>query len=218
MRSAAFFDLDGTLLSVNSGRLWMERERRLGRITLRQLLQGTFYLVAYRLSVIDIEQVTIEALKTVQGEREQTVREWTRAWFVEEVAPHIAPGARPALEAHRAHGDLCVLLTSSSLYESEIATEMLGLDAFLCTRYEVQNGVFTGGVVRPVCYGEGKVALAERFAAQNGIDLLRSAFYSDSFSDLPMLRRVGRPGVVNPDLRLRLAARRQGWPVLDWRA
>jgi HAD superfamily hydrolase (TIGR01490 family) len=217
MRRAAFFDLDGTLLTVNSGALWMKRERRHGRINLRQLALGTFYLFAYKFHAIDIEHVTVKALETVKGLREDTVRAWTRQWFFEEVVPRVAPGAGRVLAAHRDEGDLLVLLTSSSLYESEVATEHLGLDAFLCTRYEVKDGLFTGDVVRPICYGEGKIAHAERFAAEHDVDLTRSAFYSDSFSDLPMLRRVGHPRVVNPDVRLRLTALRAGWPVLDWR-
>ena len=157
------------------------------------------------------------ALQTVKGEREEDVREWTRVWFEQEVVPrHEAPGARPTLEAHRARGHRLVLLTSSSPYESPLATQYFGLDDCLSSRYEVVDGRFSGEPVLPLCFGQGKVILAEGFAAREGIDLSRSYFYSDSNTDLPMLRRVGRPRVVNPDLRLRLEARRRGWVVLDW--
>jgi HAD superfamily hydrolase (TIGR01490 family) len=216
MRAAAFFDLDGTLLTANSGRLWMHRERRLGRLTLGQIIEGTLYLFAYRFHALDMEQVTVRALRTVQGEQEESVRQWTRAWFYDEVVPHEAPGARAALAAHRERGDLLVLLTSASLYESEAATDFFEMDAFLCTRYEVRDGTFTGDIVRPLCYGAGKVLHAERYAAEHDVDLVRSTFYTDSFSDIPMLRRVGSPRVVGPDLRLRLAAWRNRWPILDW--
>jgi HAD superfamily hydrolase (TIGR01490 family) len=216
-RTAAFFDLDGTLITANSGGLWMRRERRLGRISFRQLIEGSIYLVAYRFRALDMERVTVKALETVKGEREQAVRQWTRAWFYDEVVPFEAPGARLALAHHRARGEPVVLLTSASLYESEAAAEHFELDDFLCTRYEVKDGLFTGDIVRPLCYGAGKIAHAERYAAEHGIDLDRSAFYSDSFTDLPMLRRVGQPRVVNPDLRLRLTAMKEGWLVLDWR-
>jgi HAD superfamily hydrolase (TIGR01490 family) len=216
-RPAAFFDLDGTLITANSGGLWMKRERRLGRISFRQLVEGTIYLVAYRFRALDMERVTVKALETVKGEREQAVRQWTRAWFYDEVVPFEAPGARPAIEHHRGRGEPVVLLTSASLYESEAAVEHFGLDDLLCTRYEVRDGLFTGDIVRPLCYGAGKIAHAERYAAAHDVDIDRSTFYTDSFTDLPMLRRVGQPRVVNPDLRLRLTALREGWPVLDWR-
>ena len=216
-RIAAFFDLDGTLLSANSGRLWMERERRMGRLTLGETLQAVGFLAAYHVGVVDIESATREALQTIRGEREENVRAWTREWFETEVVPRYeARGARVTVEAHRHHGHPLVLLTSTSPYESELATRYFGLDTFLCSRYEVADGRFTGEPVLPLCFGAGKVVLAGEFAAREGIDLDRSYFYSDSNTDLPMLRRVGRPRVVNPDARLRWEARRAGWRILDW--
>jgi HAD superfamily hydrolase (TIGR01490 family) len=216
-RVAAFFDLDGTLLSANSARLWLRRERRLGRVTFRQTLQAIGFLGAYHFGVVDIEDATREALRTVKGELEENVREWTRVWFEQEVVPqHEARGARGALEAHRSRGHLLVLLTSSSPYESEFATRYFGLDGCLSSRYEVVDGRFTGEPVVPLCFGDGKVTLAEAYAAREGVDLACSYFYSDSNTDLPMLRRVGHPRVVNPDARLRWEAHRRRWPILDW--
>jgi putative phosphoserine phosphatase/1-acylglycerol-3-phosphate O-acyltransferase len=77
----------------------------------------------------------------------------------------------------------------------------------------VVNGVFTGRIIEPLCYAAGKVYWAEAYAHEQGVDLDRSFFYTDSISDMPMLQRVGCPVVVNPDYRLRRYARRQGWPV-----
>jgi len=130
--------------------------------------------------------------------------------------PCVAPGARGVVEDHRSRGHLLTLLTSSSPYESEAACELFGLDAHLSTRYAVRDGRFTGDLELPLCYGQGKVTLAERFAAARGVDLDRSYFYTDSITDLPMLARVGFPRVVNPDPRLRRLARRRGWQALDW--
>ena len=80
----------------------------------------------------------------------------------------------------------------------------------------VSDGKFDGTHQRPACYGPGKVHWAEAFAAANDVDLARSFFYTDSYTDLPMLERVGKPVVVNPDPRLLRTARRRGWPILDW--
>ena len=85
----------------------------------------------------------------------------------------------------------------------------------LASELEVCDGRFTGRAVLPLCYGRGKIERAERFAAEHGIDLARSYFYSDSISDLPMLERVGEPRVVCPDPRLRREARRRRWPILE---
>jgi HAD superfamily hydrolase (TIGR01490 family) len=185
-------------------------------VTIRQVARALAFLAAYRLGIVDMDRATREALQTVKGEREDDVREWTRVWFRDEVVPREAPGARAALAAHRARGHRLVLLTSTSPYESALAAAHFDLDAFLSTRYEVRDGRFTGEPLLPLCYGEGKVRHAEGWARREGVDLERSYFYTDSYTDLPMLRRAGRPRVVCPDLRLRLAARRRGWPVLDW--
>ncbi len=215
-RPAAFFDLDGTLLTVNSGRLWLRRERRNGRINARQVLKGMLFLGLYRIGTINIERAMSEALATVRGEPEENLRRWTHEWYRQEVASFAAPGAAAVLAAHRAAGHPLVLLTSSSPYASECAREQFELDDYLCTVYELDDQRFTGRVVPPLCYGAGKIEKAEAYARENGIDLDASWFYSDSTTDLPMLERVAHPRVVHPDLRLRREARRRAWPILDW--
>ena len=87
----------------------------------------------------------------------------------------------------------------------------------MCTRFEVHaDGNFAGRHVAPACYGRGKVHWAERFAAEHGVDLDGSWFYTDSYSDLPMLERVGVRKVINPDTRLLRHARRAGWDIQNW--
>ena len=122
--------------------------------------------------------------------------------------PRVADEPRDALP--RARGEALVLLTSSLPYASEMAHEDFGLDAVLCQHYEVRDGRFTGEPLRPICYGLGKVEVAETWARENSVDLAASSFYSDSSTDLPMLERVGYPFAVNPDPRLRLTARSRG--------
>lgn len=218
MTGAAFFDLDGTLLGVQSASLWLRRERRHGRVSKRQLVRAALFFVAYRFGVLDVEKAIGVALATVKGLEERELRAQSHAWYREEVARHAAPGAFAVLDAHRALGQPLVLVTSSSLYASEGAQEQFGLDAILCTRYETRDGRFTGAPLRPLCFGAGKVQLVEELAVARGIDLAKSAFYTDSLTDLPLLERVGQPFVVNPDPRLRWEAKLRHWPVLDWRS
>ena len=213
---AAFFDLDKTLITVNSARLWMMREYRGGRVGKMDIAAGGLFLLAYHLGIVDMARATRKALSTVIGVSEDVMRSETEAWFREEVLPVEAPGARAVIEEHRAAGHHLVLLTSSSPYASACALNHWGLQEFLSMRYEIVDGCFTGEVLRPLCFGEGKVHYAEALAAERGIDLDGSWFYTDSFTDLPMLERVGHPMVVNPDPRLRRVARRREWPVLDW--
>lgn len=214
-RIAAFFDLDGTLITVNSGRLWMQREFRLGRIRKRDVAKGILYLAAYRFGVVDMEKAFAEAGGSLRGLPEETLRERTREFYESDVRAHEARGSSRLVDEHRVKGHRLVLLTSSSSWQAEIAGRHFGLDDALGTRFESDGGVLTGRVERPISYGAGKVELAELYAREHGIDLDRSYFYTDSITDLPMLERVGEPRVVNPDPRLARLATKRGYPVID---
>lgn len=214
---AAFFDLDRTLITVNSGRLWVARERRMGRVSAALSLRAALYFAAYRFGVLDMESAMGVALSQYVGISEQTLRAWTHQWWDEEVAQHAAPGAAEVLAEHRRKGHRLVLLTLSSPYISERAVEHFDLDEAISSRYEVRpDSRFTGRAIPPLCYGEGKVILSRRYAREHHLDLAESHFYSDSYSDLPMLEAVGHPHVINPDIRLRRVAERRGWPVEYW--
>lgn len=217
MRIAAFFDLDRTLLTANSGSLWVKRERRLRRISAKQVAEATVMFLAYRLGIVDIEASMRKALAIYRGEREEVLARWTREWYETDVQSLISRAACTALEEHRELGHKVVLLTSSSPYISALVSAHLRLDGWISSLYEVRGGLFTGEPVLPLCYGPGKVIYAEAYARREGVDLDQSYFYTDSYTDLPMLHRVGAPRVVNPDFRLRRYARRKCWPVLDWR-
>lgn len=216
MKTAAFFDLDKTLITINSGRAWMQSEFRKGQLSTWNFIEALVYLVAYRFGIIDMDHAMSRAMKTIEGQQEEELRRRTHLWFENEVQGYAAKGAWNALDEHRHLGHALVLLTSSSLYESEIATRFFDLDDFLCTRYRVEDGRFTGEVVKPMCYGSGKVIHAKAWAQKHGVELSRSYFYTDSITDLPMLTQVGNPRIVNPDPRLRRLAKKKSWPILDW--
>lgn len=216
MSGIAFFDVDRTLISANSATLWIRRELRLGHVSRMEALRGAFWLGVYALGFAPMETVLVDAVATLRGKREGEIRDRTLAFWREEVRALIRPAAPGAIARHRARGDRVYLLTSSSTYLSgELAAE-LGCDGFLCNRMEVADGLFTGGLARPVCYGAGKATVAAALAAELGVPMSRCAYYGDSYSDVPILAAVGAPVVVNPDLRLRRYARRQGWPIEDW--
>lgn len=216
MGAIAFFDVDKTLLARNSAAMWVRRERRLGNLSLPQALRGVFWAALYELGMVHADDLIRDAARTLRGRREQEVVDRTLAFWHEEVAGLIRPGARAAVARHRAQGDRCWLLTSTSCYLSEPVVEALALDGYRANRFVVEQGLFTGDMVDPICFGAGKRAHAEACAAEAGVPLAACAFYTDSLSDLPALLAVGHPVAVNPDPRLRREARRRGWPIEDW--
>jgi HAD superfamily hydrolase (TIGR01490 family) len=213
---AAFFDLDRTLITVNSGKLWFNAERRAGRLTTAMMLRAGFFMLGYKLGWVNMQKAMQSALATIKGMDEAPIKQRTAEWYKREVAPTAAPGAAAAIAWHRAQGHSCILLTASSPYEAELARVQFKLDAALSTVYEVADGKFTGRVVEPLCYGAGKVQWAEQYAAQHDIDLDHSYFYTDSVTDLPMLERVAHPRIVLPDARLARIARQRNWKLLNW--
>ena len=215
----AFFDLDKTLLSANSGSLWIKYELRGRQIGVRQAAKGAFWLVGYHLGYTDIQPVLRDAIRTLRDKREVDIRARTEHFWDTEIRSLMRPGARPALKRHRDVGDRLVLLTTSSNYLSDPVKRELGLDDYLCNRFEVRpDGCFTGEPAGTLCYGEGKLTLARAYAAARGVELRDCTFYTDSVSDLPVLEAVGRPVAVHPDPRLRRLARTRGWAIEDWGA
>lgn len=216
-RIAAFFDLDRTLLEVNSAGLWAKHELLGGNISARQFARVIVWNTLYHLSLIDIETAFREAVSHYRGRFYRDLDEETRRWFAREVAHRIRPGARAALREHRDRGHELVLLTSSSAFEARVAADTWELDDFLSNDFPTdEHGKLVGTFVPPLCYGPGKVRRAETWASARGVDLASCYFYSDSLTDLPMLSAVGHPRVVSPDPRLRRTARRMGWPILKW--
>jgi HAD superfamily hydrolase (TIGR01490 family) len=215
----AFFDLDKTLLAVNSGSLWIRRELALGHITRVQAMRATLWLARYHMGFVPMQDALVQAMSHLQGTDEQPIRERTIRFYEELVRSQYRPGALRAVEEHRSAGDRLVLLTSSSGYMAELVARDLTLDAVLCNRLEVDAaGVYTGRPLGEVCFGDGKRSYAQAYASQAGVPLSACAFYTDSYSDLPVMEVVGRPVAVHPDRRLRREALRRGWPVVDWGA
>ncbi len=215
--TAAFFDLDRTLLDMNSSTLWAMHELRARSITVRQFGRVLVWNALYHLSLIDIETAYREALGHYRGRFYEDLEAQTRRWFARDVAHHIRPGARRALREHREQGHTLVLLTSASAFAARAARDTWGLDDFLSNDFPTDaHGRLDGTFVAPLCYGAGKVHRARRWASERGVDLSKSYFYTDSYSDAPMLRAIGNPRVISPDPRLSREARQRGWPILQW--
>lgn len=215
MAVAAFFDIDGTLISKNSGPLYMKFLRRRGEIRRRDAARTIYLFLRYKLGMLDIERAAASSSGWIRGRSEQAVAEHCRVWYREMVRQYLQPEMVRRVRAHQNEGHVVALLSSSTPYLATPLAEDLGIEHMLVSRLVIENGRFTGDVHRPICYGAGKIHWARRFAEAHDVDLGASWFYTDSVTDLPMLELVGHPEVVNPDPRLRREARRRGWNVMQ---
>jgi HAD superfamily hydrolase (TIGR01490 family) len=217
VKLAAFFDMDNTLLRVNSGTLWIRWLRERGEISLYETARALGWIVRYKLAILDMEAVAAKAIAAMRGQSELELVEKTQLFFDALIKSEVSPKAIEAIERHRADGHVIAILSTSTPYVVERLAKQLGIEHSICTRINVAgDGRFDGTHRKPMCYGPGKVHWAEAFAKEYDVDLARSFFYTDSYTDLPMLERVGIARVVNPDTRLRRHAKRVGWTVDEW--
>lgn len=217
MKSAALFDVDKTLVSVNTARLyvkWRMGRRELGIV---DYLKFSKVLVSYAFGTLDPEVAARQGFRSIVGYDESKMRSECLTWYGKVVRPYITRRGKSEVERCRAEGMTCALLSASTAYLTEPLAEDLGVEHVICTRLSVAGGKFTGGWEAPLCYGAGKLERAQTWAAAEGIDLKRSSFYTDSISDLPVLEAVGSPRVINPDPRLRLVALGRGYPMEQWK-
>jgi HAD superfamily hydrolase (TIGR01490 family) len=212
----AIFDLDRTLVPGSSlvGLAKALSERRIiGRAT---VARHVFSRVLFkRRGVGDgrVEALRTAGLRAVAG-YEHAVLADVATVAGSAVAASAYPATRWLLERHLAAGDFCVILSAAPQELVEAVASALGAHRAVGTRAVVVEGLFTGELDGPFCYGAGKL---ERLAIEVGaVELHQACTYADSASDLPLLRASGQPVAVNPDRRLRRVARAAGWPVLHF--
>ncbi len=212
-RIGAFFDLDKTLICENSGSLYMRYRYQRGEIGGLDLLKGLGAYLQYKVGVLDIRNWTKNMMVQFRGQSEAELDREARAWFEESVARTIYPRAIELLRQHEERGHVVAIVSGATKFVVRPVAERLGVRHLLYTRLEVENGCFTGRVIEPICFEEGKIYWIQQFIEEQGIDLAKSFFYTDSITDLPLLDLVGHPVAVNPDPLLYRTAVRRRWPI-----
>jgi HAD superfamily hydrolase (TIGR01490 family) len=217
-RTAAFFDLDKTVIAKSSTLAFSKPFFEQGLINRRAVLKSTYAQFFFLMSGADHDQMDrmrsyvtnmcagwdIEQVKSIVGETLHDI-----------VDPLVFAEAADLIADHKLCGrDVVVVSASGEEIVAPIA-RALGATHAMATRMVVKDGKYTGEVAF-YCYGEGKVQAIRELAAREGFPLEHCYAYSDSITDMPMLQAVGHPTVVNPDRALRKEAAARGWPVLTF--
>jgi HAD superfamily hydrolase (TIGR01490 family) len=214
---AALFDMDRTLIRRETGTLYVRYQHAIGEATRRDLLRVLYWVTQYTLGVIDAPSVAAKAALQLEGTSEMAMATRCDDWFRRYVEPHVCDLGRRAVEHHRAQGDLLAIVTGASPYAAQPLARRLGIPHVVASELEVDDrGIFTGRFVAPLCYGDGKIVRAKRLAEEHGFALEESTFYSDSYTDLPLLEAVREPVVINPDPRLERVAKKRRWRIESW--
>jgi len=212
-----FFDVDKTIISENSGTLYLRSLYERGEIDWLTLVRNLGPYLQYKLNLLDIERWTQKTMQQLKGRSERTLSREANQWFRDYVLPTIYPEAEELAHKHVEKGHVVALVSGASKFVLRPLAAHLGVKHIMHTHFEVKDGRLTGRVVQPICFGEGKIYWVQQLIEREEIDLAKSYFYSDSITDLPLLEVVGHPQVVNPDPLLYREARRRHWPVRFFR-
>ncbi len=215
----ALFDLDNTLLPLDSDHGWGEFTMRIGwcdRAEFGRRNDAFFQdYLAGRLDIHDYVRFATEAVV----QRGPQAAAAAHAQFMDEVIrPAMRPAAIELVRRHQDAGDVVVITSATNEFVTRPIAQAFGVDELIATELERgPDGWLTGAVVGQPNMREGKVLRLEGWLAARGWDWksVEATFYSDSMNDLPLLERVQHPVATNPDARLRALAQERGWPVLD---
>jgi HAD superfamily hydrolase (TIGR01490 family) len=215
-RPAAFFDLDKTLMAGSSGVFFARAAYETGMISRARLLHDLYENLRFRLRGSTDDRAEVVRRRVGEMIAGVPVRDLQR------LSPRVLAGVLPRLYPqmlkraydHQDAGVPVYILTAASQEMADLLAHVLAFDGGLGSRSEIVEGRYTGRPAGPFNYRQGKVVAMGELAEREGIDLSASYAYSDSESDLPMLRAVGNPVVVNPDAELRRIAVQEGWELL----
>lgn len=215
--SAAFFDLDRTLISGSSAFTLAMAARSMKMMPTHELLRDAATAATFKFMGDHDSNASDNArdriLGFVKGQRQDDLLALN-----ERVLPtllgRIRPEARRLVDIHRHAGRATYIVSAAPHEIVEPLAISLGMTHGIGTKGAVEDGVYTGELDGPFCYGEGKVDAITEIARCEGYDLRLCYAYSDSASDLPMLSAVGHPVAVNPDSKLERHASDHGWPIV----
>jgi HAD superfamily hydrolase (TIGR01490 family) len=217
-RTAAFFDLDKTIIAKSSTLAFSKPFFDQGLLTRRAVLKSSYAQIIFLLNGADhdqMERMRIHMTNMCAGWDVAQVRSIVSETLHDIVTPLVFAEAADLIASHKLLGrDVVVVSASGEEIVAPIA-RALGATHAMATRMVVEDGKYTGDVAF-YCFGEGKVHAIRELAAREGYPLEYCYAYSDSITDVPMLEAVGHPSVVNPDRGLRKEAAERGWPVLTF--
>jgi len=216
-KSAAFFDLDKTLMAGSSGMVFARVANRHGFVPRGQLARWGWDHLRYRLRGATDQQTSavVDVAKQVFAEIPERDIDRMGPELLAGILPRIYPQMLDEVHRHQDEGRATFIVSAAGNDLVKTLAAVLGMEGGIGTRWEVRpDGKYTGEMDGPFVYGNGKVEAMRRFALKHDIDMDASYAYSDSVSDLPMLRSVGHAVVVNPDAALLEIARQEGWQVM----
>lgn len=214
----ALFDLDHTLLPIDSDYTWCQF------LISQGVIEGADYEARnqrfydqYKAGTLDIYEFLSFQLRPLADNPRSQLDAWHDQFMAQRIEPHVRPNALELVKRHLDQGDECILVTATNSFVTGPIARRFGISHLIATDPEQRDGRFTGGVAGTPSFQAGKVTRTEQWLAarqKSWTDCGRITFYSDSINDLPLLEKATHPVATNPDSRLEAIARDRGWDIL----
>ena len=210
----AAFDLDKTILSVNSSRLVVTMSRNLDIMTKRDYRKAIYYSVTYKFGLKDPNKIVYSMMQWLNGLKETDVAGIAEKTVIPEMKKMIRQEIVEELDFHRSNNARLVLLSSALPYLCNPIAQHLMMDDVVCSLLETENGSFTGRSIGPLVFGPEKAVRMKKYCTENNFSMERTWYYGDAYTDRFILESIGHPVCVKPEIKLWLLAKRKGWRVI----
>ncbi|MBN1115929.1 MAG: HAD-IB family hydrolase [Bacteroidales bacterium] len=207
----AFFDLDDTILSVNSGRILIKACYSKGLITRGDLLKAYWLSILFKLRIKSSRSTSLSMIKWLKGTEAKFMQDFTGRVVNDLLISFIRPEIREEINTHQKNGGKLVMLSAALTFIVKPIAEFLNFDDYICSNPEVENGYYTGKPNGPVCVDNEKEIQIREYCRRYKVELPDVYFYGDSWSDRFALKIVGHPVCVQPDSRLLKLSVKNKW-------
>jgi HAD superfamily hydrolase (TIGR01490 family) len=211
-----FFDIDRTITRAISGKALALAAYKRKLMSGSDLLKAVYVSLAYRLNLKDPVKIIDDMVGWVKGLPEKTLADLCSDVFREDLLPSINAEARDEIKRHKDKNAKLIILSSSLIPVCREVAGHLGMDDFICSCLETENGFLSGRSQGPICFGEEKAVRLLEYCKKNNTRLTDAWYYGDAFSDIHALSAVGNPVCVNPDRKLKKQATARNWKIVWW--
>ena len=222
MKNLAIFDLDNTLINIDSGHAWSAfLIKKMPDDAAQTEAQNEKFYRDYQNGCLDIDAFLKFHLAPLARYSKEELAEFHREFMAEYIIPHISPMQRMLVQSHQMAGDETLVISSTNEFIITPICHLFSITNIIGTQLETStDGRYTGNYIGTPSFREGKITRLNQWLAERGETLEsygKTYFYSDSKNDLPLLRLVNEPVAVNPDAELEQEAKEKGWPVLNFK-
>ena len=210
----AAFDLDKTILNINSTSLLVRTAREIGLMNNRNYLQAIFLSITYKFDLQDPDKIVRAMTRLLTGLRESEIKKLIHENIIPVLKKLIRPEMNVAISAHKNKNARIILMSSAIPYICNPIGDYFKMDEVICSSMEVIDDCFTGHAKGKLVFGREKEVRLKEYCASNGFPLETTWYYGDAFTDRFVLQSVGNPVCVSPEMKLERLAKRHGWEIV----